>query len=95
VFGMFTGAEQMVKLKFASHLVGAVIDRFGKDIMIIPRGQDYFAVDVPVAVSPQFFGWVFGFGGGVEILYPDSVREEMKQTLRNVAALYAAEEPED
>ena len=92
VFGMFTGQEQSVKLKFASHLVGAVIDRFGKDIMIFPQGEDYFTVSVPVAVSPQFYAWVFGFGGEVEILSPDSVREGMKQRLLQVNQLYAAEE---
>lgn len=88
VFGMFTGAEQYIKLKFASHLVGAVIDRFGKDVMIIPEGEDHFTVSVPVAVSPQFFGWVFGFGGEVEILSPAAVREEMHQKLCCVTQLY-------
>ena len=88
VFGMFTGTEQSVKLKFASHLVGAVIDRFGKDVMIFPQGKDHFTVSIPVAVSPQFFAWVFGFGDEVEILSPDSVREEMKKRLQLVSGRY-------
>ena len=54
--------------------------------------EDYFTVSVPVAVSPQFYAWVFGFGGEVEILSPDSVREGMKQRLLQVNQLYAAEE---
>lgn len=88
VFGMFTGTEQSVKLKFASHLVGAVIDRFGKDVMIFPQGNDHFTVSIPVAVSPQFFAWVFGFGDEVEILSPASVREEMKKRLQLVSGRY-------
>ena len=88
VFGMFTGTEQSVKLKFASHLVGAVIDRFGKDVMIFPQGNDHFTVSIPVAVSPQFFAWVFGFGDEVEILSPATVREEMKKRLQLVSGRY-------
>ena len=88
VFGMFTGTEQSVKLKFASHLVGAVIDRFGKDVMIFPQGNDHFTVSIPVAVSPRFFAWVFGFGDEVEILSPASVREEMKKRLQLVSGRY-------
>jgi len=88
VFGMFTGEEQVVKLRFAAHLVGAVIDRFGKDVMIIPQGDDYFTVSLKLAVSPQFYGWVFGFGNEVEILSPASVRDEMKQRLLRVAEQY-------
>ena len=88
VFGMFTGTEQSVKLKFASHLVGAVIDRFGKDVMIFPQGNDHFTVSIPVAVSPQFFAWVFGFGDEVEILSAATVREEMKKRLQLVSGRY-------
>lgn len=88
VFGMFTGDEQVVKLRFAAHLVGAVIDRFGKDIMIIPQGEEHFTVSLKLAVSPQFYGWVFGFGNEVEILSPASVRAEMQQRLLQVAGKY-------
>jgi len=92
IFGMFTGSEEYVKLKFASHLVGAVIDRFGKDIMIFPQGNDHFTVSIPVAVSPQFFAWVFGFGNEVEILSPASVRDAMHQRLYEVTRLYESSE---
>ena len=46
VFGMFTGDEQRVKIQFANKLIGVVIDRFGQDIMIIPKGVDQFVVNV-------------------------------------------------
>jgi len=88
VFGMFGGLEQTVRLRFAAHLVGAVIDRFGKEIMIVPDGEEYFTVSVTVAVSPQFYGWLFGFGDEVEVLSPESVRNEMKNRLAATAARY-------
>ena len=88
VFGMFTGEEHPVRLRFASHLVGAVIDRFGKDILILRDGEEHFTVTVEVAVSPQFFAWVFGFGDEAEILSPESVRRQMTEQLRQIGALY-------
>ena len=58
VFGMFTGDEQRVKIQFANKLIGVVIDRFGQDIMIIPKGVDQFVVNVNVKVSNMFLGWI-------------------------------------
>ncbi len=85
VFGMFTGEEQQVRLKFKNHLIGAVIDRFGKDIIVVPAGEEHFTVTVSVAVSPQFYGWLFGYGDEVEILSPENVREQMRATAAAVA----------
>ncbi len=88
VFGMFGGTEQKVKLRFANHLVGAVLDRFGRETTVIPDGDGHFTVTLSVVVSPQFFGWVFGFGSDVEILSPEDVREEMKKHLKEICDKY-------
>ena len=88
VFGMFTGQESAVKLRFAKHLAGAVIDRFGKDVMLMHDGPDAFTVTVNVVVSPLFFAWVFGFGSEAEILGPETVRRQAGETAREIAELY-------
>ncbi len=88
VFGMFTGEEQIVQLKFANGLAGAVIDRFGKEVMLLPIDEGHFTVCLTVAVSPQFYAWLFAFGAEVEILSPESVRQEMQSRANQVAALY-------
>lgn len=88
VFGMFTGEEETVRLRFAKRLAGAVIDRFGRDIMLIPDGEESFTISVEVAVSPQFFAWVFGFGTEAEILSPESVRREMCDRAAGVCEKY-------
>ena len=84
VFGMFGGKEQKVKLRFANYLVGVVLDRFGRETTIIPDGDGHFTVTLNVVVSPQFFGWVFGFGKDIEILSPESVRTEMKKQAEDI-----------
>lgn len=88
VFGMFGGSEQKVKLRFANHLVGAVLDRFGRDVIIIKDGDEHFTVSVNVVVSGQFLAWVFGFGTDAEILSPEEVRSEMKNRALAVAEKY-------
>ena len=88
VFGMFSGEEQTVQLRFANYLVGAVLDRLGRDMMIIPDGDEHFTVRTNVVVSPQFFAWVCGFGDGVKILAPDNVVAAMKEHIRKIATIY-------
>ena len=68
MFGMFTGDEQRVKIQFDNKFIGVVIDRFGKDIMIVPKDNNTFTVNVNVSVSNMFFSWIIGLGKGVKIL---------------------------
>jgi len=88
VFGMFSGEEESVKMRFEKHLVGAVIDRLGRDVMLVKDGDNHFTVRADVAVSPQFFAWITGFGPSAEIIGPDDVVEKMRQHIHSVAALY-------
>lgn len=89
VFGMFTGEVQTVRLRFENRLVGPVIDRFGRDTLIVASDESHFTVSVDVAVSPQFFAWVFAFGTAAEILSPESVREGFKQMACETLAHYS------
>ena len=88
VFGMFAGEEKRVRLRFLNHLAGAVIDRFGKDTILTPDGDEHFIIAVDLVVSPQFFAWVFGFGPEAEILSPESVRRQMARQAAQIAAEY-------
>lgn len=78
-FQMFAGDAVTVKMRFHLSLLNAVFDKFGRDIMLIPEGAEYFNVTVPVAVSPMFLSWVIGFGSKAQILYPQSVIDQCKQ----------------
>ena len=87
-FGMFTGDDTTVKLRFKNHLAGAVIDRLGRDVFLIADGPDHFTVRTDVVVSPQFFAWVLGFGTEVKIIGPDHIVTAMKDYVCSVAELY-------
>ena len=88
VFGMFSGETTRVTLRFSNELVGAVLDRLGQDAALTPEGEDAFRVSAEVAVSPQFYAWVFGFGTQARILDPAEVRAGMGAYAEAVAALY-------
>lgn len=87
-FGMFSGSVQSVRLAFDRGLAGAVIDRFGADVSLVPLDENRFSVTVNVAVNVQFFGWLCGFGMQASILAPDSVAAEMGRHVAAIAALY-------
>ena len=90
VFGMFSGREARVQLRFENRLAGPVLDRLGTDAMLIPDGEAHFTVLADVVVSPQFYAWVCGFGDGVQILSPQWAAEGYAEHIRRIAALYEA-----
>ena len=89
VFGMFGGEEQKIKIRFANHLAGVVIDRFGRDVMLIPDGDEYFTVNVDVVPSTHFLAWLFGFGTEVQIISPEDIKSKMKEQAQQVADMYS------
>ena len=91
VFGMFSGEERTVKMRCENALAGAMIDRFGRDVMMHPVDEKYFSVSAAVNVSPQFFGWLAALGRGVVIESPEDVREEFGGWMRVVIREYENE----
>lgn len=87
-FGMFGGREETVTLLCGNSLAGVILDRFGRDVMMIPQGKEQFRISVPVAVSPQFFGWLAGLGTGIRILRPENVRREFQEYMKEIISVY-------
>ena len=75
-FGMFSGNVETVTLCFEKSAVGIVIDRFGKEIPVVPRDENKCATHVTVNVSDTFFGWVASLRGRIRIEGPESVRQQ-------------------
>lgn len=90
-FGMFRGEEYQVKLRVENHLAGVIIDRFGKDAMMIPVDEEHFTVNVNVHVSKQFLAWVISIGEGIEILSPEEVVQNMRREIERLNRQYHIE----
>ena len=88
LFQMFSGDALDVKMRFHKSLLNVVIDRFGKDTMLIPDGDEWFNFTAKVAISPMFLSWVIGFGAKAKILHPQSVAEQCKQLCLEAMSQY-------
>ncbi|SDH84259.1 Predicted DNA-binding transcriptional regulator YafY, contains an HTH and WYL domains [Pseudobutyrivibrio sp. 49] len=82
-FSMFGGEIKRVHIEFPNEKVGIFIDRFGKDISIRPVDDGRSKIAVDVAISLQFFGWIFSLGKDVAITGPEAVVEMYKKELQN------------
>lgn len=87
-FGMYGGKERILKIKFDNNLIGVFLDRFGQEAMILPVDDQHFTLQAHIRVSAQFYGWLTGLGDGAEILYPDQIRREYINFMKNTLKKY-------
>ncbi len=87
-FDMFNGEAVGVTLLVKASAVSAVLDRFGKDIVTVPVGDDAARFHVTVMQSPTFFGWLATFGNDVTIEAPASLKKAYCAYLSNIVATY-------
>ena len=87
-FGMFSGDEAAVTLRCRRHMASVILDRFGHDIIMVPQNEEFFHVTLPVVLSPQFYGWLFGLEGNVVLIAPQWAADTYRQKLAAVSELY-------
>ena len=73
---MFGGEKTRVELRCDNSLMKTIIDRFGEDVTTLAYDMKSFKVVVDIELSPTFYGWIFGFGGKIEILSPKKAKNE-------------------
>ena len=88
MFSMYSGKIEQVTLRFKNELSHVVIDRFGKNAVLLPADSEHFDVKANIMISPQFFGWLCGLAGGVKIISPQSTADEYANYLKNELNLY-------
>lgn len=88
LFGMYGGELTKVTLEGSNEMVGPLIDRFGKEISIIPLDESHFRAHVEVLFSPHFLGWIISLGDGVRITGPEKVLNEMRKLTKSLAEVY-------
>lgn len=86
-FGMYSGQELTVTLRGRRSMAGVVWDRFGQDVILSPDGEEHFTVTLPVVMSPQFFGWLFGLDGGLVLAAPQEAVDAYRQRLAAASQL--------
>ena len=89
-FGMFVERPQEVTILFDNSLLDTAWDRFGgtEGARYARVDDDHFSLTATIAVSPVFFGWLFGLGEKAVITSPPKVVDDFKAYLQKTAQLY-------
>lgn len=66
-FSMFGGEQRKVIIQADNDKAGVIIDRFGKEVPLKQINECEFQVEVKVAVSSLFIGWIFGLARAFEL----------------------------
>ena len=88
LFGMLGGESTRVTLQCHNSMAGVIIDRFGKDTVMLRHDDEHFIAYVEVVPSDQFLGWIIGLSSYVQIMEPSSVVKRIKDLLSKQWELY-------
>ena len=89
-FGMFGGDATHTVLSIDRSVIGPIIDRFGKDVLIYKIDDTTAQVHVSILKSNVFYGWLAQFGRAIVIKSPESLALEYKDYLQDIAMLYSS-----
>jgi predicted DNA-binding transcriptional regulator YafY len=87
-FSMFGGEDMRVTLIFDKSMMNAIVERFGKDVIVQRVDDDTASVHVEITKSNTFFGWLTQFGGMIMIESPGALIEEYKEYLKRLIVDY-------
>lgn len=90
VFGMYGGTKETVTMRFVNSLLDTVVDQFktGANAIYKPDDKNHFKVVADVEVSPQFFGWICGFGNRAVIESPQNVVDDFQKHIEKIQSKY-------
>ena len=88
-FGMWSGETRDVTLLADNSLAGAIFDKFGERVNLIPYDDDRFKVKVRVKISPMFLGWCASFGDKLKVDAPGDVREQAVDYIKSTLTQYS------
>lgn len=84
---MFSGESVRVKFRAARHIVGDIIDWFGTDVWFTNTTDE--TVDVSVTVNAEAMKyWLLQFGPYTEVLEPTSLREKVRESVKEMYEKY-------
>ena len=84
---MFSGPSVQVKMRVSEHMIGALIDWFGKKFRIVQEEADKLIVSVACNEMAMKY-WALQYGQYAEILEPESLRDEIREAVNYMASFY-------
>jgi predicted DNA-binding transcriptional regulator YafY len=90
-FGFGEGNMVNVRLRFQAEYGAHLYETpLSPDQHIEEHVDERLTISATVAETPQLFWWILGFGSGVEVLEPPSLRKAVADTAKDMANLYNA-----
>lgn len=87
-FNMFSGKESKIEIRFHNDLLNMVIDKFGLDVNLYKLDDEHFKVIIDGAISDGFVSWILQFGNKAKVLYPNKLKEKIKEEIKKLYVLY-------
>ncbi len=84
---MFSGESVDVVMLAEKHLMSELADWFGTDFWITEETEDMIKLHVSVNPGAMKY-WALQYGPYVEVLSPDSLREQIKESVEKMASKY-------
>ena len=84
---MFSDEQVTVRIKCKNRMADDLGDWFGDGYTISPCDKEHFIATVTASKKAMLY-WALQYNVNVEILYPDSLREELKSTLEALLKIY-------
>ncbi len=84
---MFSGPSVQVKMRVSEHMIGALIDWFGKKFRIVQEEADKLIVSVACNEKAMKY-WALQYGQYAEILEPESLRDDIREVVDCMASSY-------
>jgi len=88
-FSMYEGTQRRVTILFIKSLLNAVYERFGKEGAVYTNTDaHHFTLTTEVKITPQFFGWLLGFGTGAILLGDEETLRRFTAYLNDIQKAY-------
>lgn len=83
LFEMFDGEEKNTKLIFHKDVLGAMLERFGENMILLKsKEENYYETIQLIKTGPKFYGWVLSYDQKIRVIGPDSVVEDMSEFIQ-------------
>jgi len=88
IFDMFGGEEEDVTIQVKKTLIDAMLDKFGENVELVEKDEEWVEFTANVQVSPTFLAWCCSFGNRLVLKAPANTVEEVKELIKETLKLY-------
>ena len=85
---MFNDEQVTVQIKCKNFMTNELGDWFGNGYTVVPQGREHFVATVTASRTAMLY-WALQYNTNVEIVAPESLREDMKNMLEETLKLYS------